>query len=41
MEAGYSGRWCVCVYVDSHLRYHINLTGFVREGDGGGWHVCM
>ena len=31
----------VCVYVDSHHRFQFNLTGFVREGDGGGLHVCM
>ena len=32
MDEGYSGGWCVCVYVDSHLRFHINLTGLLWKG---------
>ena len=32
MDEGYSGGWCVCVYVDSHLRFRINLTGLLGKG---------
>ena len=32
MEEGYSGGWCVCVYVDSHLRFQFNLTGSAECG---------
>ena len=32
MSLGYSGGLCVCVYVDSHLRFQFNLTGLLGKG---------
>ena len=29
---GYSGGLCVCVYVDSHLRFQFNPTGLLGKG---------
>ena len=31
MREGYSGGLCVCVHVDSHLRFQFNLTGLLGK----------